>query len=159
DGGGAAAAADGAGTRLLLLRPPRRGREMPVPRLHAREGSRIRETGPQDLRFYRYHFGCRFRFPRPRLPCRDVRAASGCSAASHRAAPGVPAAGSASRSPDAPSARQLLSTVQSAVERGARLRAEIPFAQEEPCAPAHACLDRKSTRLNSSHVAISYAVF
>src|SRR4051794_41746128 len=33
------------------------------------------------------------------------------------------------------------------------------MAVNDPAGPAHATLDRKSTRLNSSHPSISYAVF
>src|SRR5699024_12482788 len=34
-----------------------------------------------------------------------------------------------------------------------------PFGESRPAARRDRCLDRKSTRLNSSHVSISYAVF
>src|SRR5439155_20034458 len=48
-----------------------------------------------------------------------------------------------------------------AAEELARLAEEvsIPFVDAQPGLVAHRRTDRKSTRLNSSHVAISYAVF
>src|SRR2546430_9054562 len=45
-------------------------------------------------------------------------------------------------------------------ERPARLRTSLATtAKPRPCSPARAASDRKSTRLNSSHSQISYAVF
>src|SRR5437870_8947272 len=45
------------------------------------------------------------------------------------------------------------------VEHRARDHPDDPFGREDQSVRAEAIIDRKSTRLNSSHVAISYAVF
>src|SRR5256885_3003371 len=42
---------------------------------------------------------------------------------------------------------------------GAVLSKQFGVKAAEPLAPSHPTLDRKSTRLNSSHLVISYAVF
>src|SRR5439155_26053186 len=63
------------------------------------------------------------------------------------------------RSRDAGRPRPLQARQRHAGARGRRQAAPLPAAAacRRPRAPA--CRDRKSTRLNSSHVAISYAVF
>src|SRR5437588_7887618 len=50
--------------------------------------------------------------------------------------------------------------ISSAHNRGARLaRKRAPIGEREKRLPPYVRIDRKSTRLNSSHTVISYAVF
>src|SRR5690625_6499268 len=57
--------------------------------------------------------------------------------------------------PEVDEAARVKSTIELVVQVNGRLRARI----EAPADADKETLDRKSTRLNSSHVAISYAVF
>src|SRR5258708_8702438 len=68
----------------------------------------------------------------------------------------------ASRTVGAPSRLTRLSTMPSGVSPGWMTRAVTPSVQAEAETrnpPEPSALDRKSTRLNSSHQIISYAVF
>src|SRR5690606_42094800 len=67
------------------------------------------------------------------------------------------------RPPPTPTCVRMRRQIDSNSERDRRDQVDHAHTMARPRAPAvfvpMACLDRKSTRLNSSHVKISYAVF
>src|SRR5438034_4613778 len=77
----------------------------------------------------------------------------------HNSTPGVVASAMASPVIDRPTAPTASSTSYAAFEKPPRSEAPPQRDELNGRAKANAPMDRKSTRLNSSHTVISYAVF